>query len=210
MAQYMKTEEGYKEIIEVAEPFISTKMDANNPVGIGSFSMNRKKGTINGDYSSTEGYCTEANGYGSHAEGVNTLSGSEASHAEGHSTVAIGKASHAEGYRTRASVAYQHVQGKYNMIDLFLYAHIVGNGKDDNNRSNAHTLDWDGNAWFAGDVYTGSTSGKNKDAGSKKLATEEYVTNATTAISVPTKTSDLTNDSKFIAFTEIGDIDDLP
>ena len=32
-----------------------------------------------------------------------------------------------------------------------------------------------GEAWFAGDVYTGSTSGTNKDEGSKKLATEEVV-----------------------------------
>ena len=32
------------------------------------------------------------------------------------------------------------------------YAHIVGNGDDEDNRSNAHTLDWNGNAWFAGDV----------------------------------------------------------
>jgi hypothetical protein len=45
-------------------------------------------------------------------------------------------------------------------------------------RSNAHTLDWDGNAWFAGDVYVGSTSGSNKDEGSKKLATETLVYNS--------------------------------
>ena len=32
------------------------------------------------------------------------------------------------------------------------YLHIVGNGDDDANRSNAHTLDWAGNAWFAGSV----------------------------------------------------------
>ena len=35
------------------------------------------------------------------------------------------------------------------------YAHIVGNGAplgDENARSNAHTLDWEGNAWFAGSV----------------------------------------------------------
>jgi hypothetical protein len=32
-----------------------------------------------------------------------------------------------------------------------------------------------GNAWFAGEVYVGSTSGINKDTGSKKLATEEFV-----------------------------------
>lgn len=45
----------------------------------------------------------------------------------------------------------------------------MGNGSDSSNRSNAHTLDWNGNAWFAGDIYTGSTSGKNKDDGSVKL-----------------------------------------
>lgn len=55
------------------------------------------------------------------------------------------------------------------------YAHIVGNGSHDQNRSNAHTLDWKGNAWFAGDVYVGSTSGTNRDEGSKKLATEDFV-----------------------------------
>jgi hypothetical protein len=52
----------------------------------------------------------------------------------------------------------------------------------DENRSNAHTLDWEGNAWYAGNVYVGSTSGKNKDAGSKKLATEEYVTNSLSSV----------------------------
>ena len=52
----------------------------------------------------------------------------------------------------------------------------MGNG-DYNQRSNAHTLDWSGNAWFSGDVYVGSTSGTNKDEGSKKLVTEEYVDN---------------------------------
>jgi hypothetical protein len=45
--------------------------------------------------------------------------------------------------------------------------------------SNAHTLDWDGNAWYQGDVYVGSSSGTDKDEGSKKLATEEYVEAAT-------------------------------
>ena len=51
------------------------------------------------------------------------------------------------------------------------YVHIVGNGTSNTERSNAHTLDWDGNAWFAGDVYVGSTSGTNKDDGSVRLAT---------------------------------------
>jgi hypothetical protein len=83
-----------------------------------------------------------------------------------------------EGYGTRAAGDGQHVQGTWNIEDAeSMNIHIVGNGMDDDTRSNAHTLDWDGNAWFAGDVYVHSTSGTNKDEGSKKLATEEYVTN---------------------------------
>ena len=38
------------------------------------------------------------------------------------------------------------------------YAHVVGNGTY-NKRSNAHTLDWEGNAWFAGDVQATDTEG---------------------------------------------------
>jgi len=77
------------------------------------------------------------------------------SHMEGEGTIAVGRA--------------QHVQGTYNIIDeVGKYAHIIGNGSDYNLRSNAHTVDWDGNAWFAGDVYTGSLN--------KKLATEDFVT----------------------------------
>ena len=44
-------------------------------------------------------------------------------------------------------------RGKYcNETNDYKYADIVGNGTDDNNRSNAYTLDWDGNAWYAGEV----------------------------------------------------------
>ena len=123
--------------------------------------------------SHAEGHGTTASGYASHAEGHGTTASGDRSHAEGFDTVASGYASHAEGLKTIASGEKQHVQGEYNIEDI-QQAHIVGNGSIDN-RSNAHTLDWDGNAWFAGDVYVGSTSGTNKDAGSKKLATEEYV-----------------------------------
>ena len=55
------------------------------------------------------------------------------------------------------------------------YASIVGNGNSDTERSNAYTLDWEGNAWFAGNVYVGSASGTNKDEGSLRLATEEDI-----------------------------------
>ncbi|MBR5878295.1 MAG: hypothetical protein IKY91_01995 [Akkermansia sp.] len=99
------------------------------------------------------------------------------SFAIGRQTKALGDESYAEGYLTVA-YNYQHVEGTRNVADPDeVYLHIVGNGTR-NVASNAHTLDWDGNAWFSGDVYTGSTSGKNRDDGSKKLATEEYVDNA--------------------------------
>lgn len=54
-------------------------------------------------------------------------------------------------------------------------AFMFGNGTSNTARSNAHTLDWEGNAWYSGDVYVGSTSGTNRDEGSKKLATEDSV-----------------------------------
>ena len=120
-----------------------------------------------GDCSHAEGWKTIASGENSHAEGWETTAQSSCSHAEGRVTIASGDYSHAEGYYTIASGEDQHVQGKWNIADT-TNAHIVGNGKY-NNRSNAHTLDWSGNAWFAGDIYTGSTSGTNKDDGSVKL-----------------------------------------
>ena len=139
------------------------------------------------DFSHAEGYGAEATAHASHAEGSNTnAKGSDShaegfysiaegmgSHAEGHGTHSLGHYSHAEGRYTYAGSETQHVQGKYNIKDDdSTYAHIVGNGTSDGVRSNAHTLDWDGNAWFAGDVYVGSTSGTNKDEGSKKLQKE--------------------------------------
>ena len=39
------------------------------------------------------------------------------------------------------------------------------------------SMEVNGEAWFAGDIYVGSASGTNKDEGSKKVATEEYVEN---------------------------------
>ena len=134
-----------------------------------------------GAASHAEGYRTVASGQTSHAEGDNTNASGESSHAEGYHTKALGyyshaegaytevsgSYSHAEGYQIKASGNFQHAQGKYNIEDT-TSAHIVGNGSI-SVRSNAHTLDWQGNAWFAGDVYTGSTSGTNKDDGSVKL-----------------------------------------
>lgn len=98
----------------------------------------------------------------------------DVSHIEGWKTRAIGKASHAEGHNTVAAAPYQHVQGKYNIEDTeWKYAHIVGNGSGSLNDpdtfySNAHTLDWDGNAWYAGTVEATAIILKSSTEGSNK------------------------------------------
>ena len=95
-------------------------------------------------------------------------------HSEGYYSEAPGWYSHSEGKHTIARGENSHVQGKYNVEDAInKYAHIVGNGTDDDKRSNAHTLDWSGNAWFAGRVKVGGTG--QDDIAAKTLATTEDI-----------------------------------
>ena len=103
-----------------------------------------------------------ASGRGTHVEGYSTTAWGQGAHAEGELTVASGNASHAEGLGTIASYQFQHVEGGYNKPGS--YIHIVGNGTDNDNRSNAHTLDWDGNAWFAGNIKIGGTGYDDSNA----------------------------------------------
>ena len=137
-----------------------------------------------------EGESTYATGAKAHAEGTDTRASGSYSHAEGHHTKAVGEASHAEGYHANANGKYshaegqltiaagtaQHVQGKWNIEDTSVttekpygtYAHILGNGTSDSNRKNAHTIDWNGNAWFAGDIKIGGNNYNSTSATSIK------------------------------------------
>ena len=186
------------ENIDMSDVNLSNYVAKENPAITGYLIMNRdpdSTATIGnysvalgylsnatGVYSYAEGVSTNANGNGSHAEGSLTNANGSKSHAEGNLTNANGYGSHAEGNCTIASGVYQHVQGQYNIEDTEdEYAHIVGNGIVEENgrvvRSNAHTLDWDGNAWFAGNVKIG--------ADNEELATINYVTNAINNIDIP-------------------------
>lgn len=112
-----------------------------------------------GKYSHVEGYNSKATADMAHAENYGTEASGKNSHAEGLISIAKGNGSHAEGFGTIASGKYQHVQGKYNVEDTEgRYAHIVGSGSDAERR-NIHTLDWEGNAEYAGDV-TVTVNGK--------------------------------------------------
>lgn len=127
-----------------------------------------------------------ATGNYSHAEGQNTVANGQASHVEGYKNVADGFDTHAEGYYTVASGDVQHVEGRYNIEDkgkydisgeknpnaqvkYGKYAHIVGNGTAKEKRSNAHTLDWDGNAWYQGDIYSGGIINGNEYSKSYRI-----------------------------------------
>ena len=135
-----------------AELAMSSKMNSLNPRGTGSFAMNPTANQQFGAYSWAEGKGCTASGASSHAEGFYCTASGSYSHAEGTNCTASGAYSHAEGFYCTASGSYSHVQGKHNIEDTEdKYAHIVGNGSH-SGRSNAHTLDWDGNAWFAGSV----------------------------------------------------------
>lgn len=152
----------------------------DNAVFTSSISMGRRplentdteRGYALGANSVAVGLHVAAAGNASHAEGENGIASARASHVEGldcnvsktadgahaEGCGCYGRAlyTHAEGYYTSARSDYQHVQGKFNIEDTGgVYAHIVGNGTS-TARSNAHTLDWSGNAWFAGDVTDGS------------------------------------------------------
>lgn len=107
-----------------------------------------------GEYGHAEGYYTKAQGTAGHAEGYETtVTGGGGAHAEGYNTIAKGHGSHAEGDNTIAGSALQHVQGKYNIEDSDdVYAHIIGGGTSDDDRKNIHTIDWEGNAEFVGQL----------------------------------------------------------
>lgn len=135
----------------------------NEPViaeGIGSHAEGRGTRATNSS-SHAEGEKTLSSGNAGHAEGKYSEASGEGAHSENISTMASGFASHAEGENTVANGLCQHVQGKYNISDPNK-AHIVGGGTSNIDRKNIHTLDWQGNAEFAGDVVAnGCNSGED-------------------------------------------------
>lgn len=140
-------EQAKNEAVKAAESIKNTKVptktselenDSHFLTADTEISWGRKADTTIGKRSVALGANVEASGVNSHAEGL--------------ISIAKGNGSHAEGFGTVVSAKYQHVQGKYNVEDTEgRYAHIVGGGNDAERR-NIHTLDWEGNAEYAGDV----------------------------------------------------------
>ena len=129
-------------------------------VSIGAYSMAEGYGTAAVRMSDhAEGRYAFAQGPYSHAEGYYTVAATESSdtalaaHAEGSHTAALGIASHAQNADTIAAGFAQTALGRCNIEDTNeKYAVIVGNGTSPSARSNALTVDWDGNVQAAGQV----------------------------------------------------------
>lgn len=189
----------------------SSSEEESTSYKLGNAAFAEGSGTkASGNFSHAEGLNTTASGAYSHAEGRQTTASGSVSHAEGTDTVASGIRSHAGGYGTIANGENQTAIGKYNVQDNEnTYAFIIGNGTGTTNRSNVFTVDWNGNV----------------NANGQKLATETYVNSnggaidtvqvngedltiseKTVNIIVPTKTSDLTNDSGFLVENDVANL----
>lgn len=152
-------------------------------------------------------YNNTASGQMSHAEGNETEASGICSHSEGWGTVASGAGSHAEGYGTIANHKNQHAKGAYNIADPSAapatgrgnYVEIVGNGTADDARSNARTLDWDGNEVLAGKLTLGAGPTGNMDAATKKYVDDNIPTVPEAATNAPADlgTADVGSSAKY-------------
>lgn len=123
-----------------------------------------EQNTASGDNSFSNGVNNTASGDNSSILGGtgNTVSGQNACVVDGNGNTAIGNNSTVFGKGNEAGAALQFVFGQYNAAyitsdpnDKGQYIELVGNGTANNARSNARTLDWNGNEVLAGGLTTG-------------------------------------------------------
>ena len=89
--------------------------------------------------------------------------------------MANGLRSHAQNFETIASGLNQTALGRYNIEDNDdTYSVIIGNGTNDNNRSNALTVDWQGNVKTAGSV-TENNGTRDIDLTISETTIQKYV-----------------------------------
>ena len=143
----------------------SSHAEGRNTTASGEYSHAEGRNTrASGKNSHCEGGYSEASGDFSHSEGGTSFASGKCSHAEGDTTTASGYAAHSEGECTTANHKAQHVFGEYNIEDPSTaaatargnYVEIVGNGTGSSAKSNARTLDWDGNEWLANGLTVGT------------------------------------------------------
>ena len=100
-----------------------------------------------------EGGWNSTTGAYSHIEGQSNKASASFVHIEGINNEALHSRAHIEGQNNRSSAANQHISGKYNADNPNALV-IVGNGTSENDRRNAQEILANGDANYAGDVYS--------------------------------------------------------
>ena len=158
-------------------PTIDTsKFASKDKYGDTAISLGRRTDTgSTGTNSVATGDRTQANGNYSVAMGSLAQANAMAAVALGREVRANGSYAVALGEGNIAKNTGEVATGRWNIEDTTgKVLHSVGNGTSSSARSNAHTVYNDGSTWFQGPIYVGSTSGTNKDDGSKQVATMSY------------------------------------
>jgi hypothetical protein len=118
-----------------------------------------------GNNSVAMGYLTESSGNDSTATGLETIASGASSMSMGIGTIAAGDTSVSMGYYTTTNDVGTLAIGTYNLIDTtpnpntFSYqntAFVIGNGPNNDNRSNAFEVLFDGTTTIAGDLNINS------------------------------------------------------
>lgn len=160
-----------------------------------------------------------------HVEGDGNGVFGYASHAGGTSAFAYGKYSFAHGIGVSAYGRDSAVFGKYNdpgswnddENNVGTYAFTVGNGKNNDNRSNALTLDWDGNLEIAGDIVSNGKKLENYDDTGIKTELKNYtddkvanlVNSAPETLNTLKELADALNNDKNFAATILNELDGI-
>lgn len=128
-----------------------------------------------GSYSAASGDCSVAMG-----EGCETAEGAEASIAAGIESTASGIGSFAFGDGLQADGNF--VVGSFNADTQSIF--VVGNGEDDGNRSNAFTVDADGDVTCAGKLTAANVGAKQSDESSSSTSLSNGTTKAVASVSL--------------------------
>ena len=159
----------------IALGFRVSGYDGAKATGAGTIAIGASVEASN-SYALAAGYRTVSSGVASAAFGDSTVASGNRSFSACSNTVAKGARSAAFGRNTVASGSNSFVVGKYNVPDETNgtandnYAVIIGNGTADNARSNALTVDWDGNEVISGDLTVKAGSADEVNVGDAVLA----------------------------------------
>lgn len=149
---------------------IASQTSGNQAMGSGSVAMGGSS-IASGSYSLAIGQAPQATGGVSVALNSKTIASGSRAFATGEQTIASGPASSSFGCFTEASGRHSMAIGTYNIVDDYSgteyaaihgegtkkYIFTIGNGTSAT-RSNAMTVDWDGNTAIAGSLMVGSSS----------------------------------------------------